>query len=175
MLLGSPGAMSKEDLEQKPSKVSFLQLQYEKLRDGIIAHEVFLDESNVHLLAGHDFVFLSLDQAAAKQTIIDYLVTQDIPFVDLGMGLTVVQNSLRGVLRKTLVTPENNSALAKIAMGQATDEDVYAQNIQITELNALNAVQGVLAWKKWCGFYLSEDTIYNSNFIVDEEVLSNAT
>ncbi|MBT2655361.1 ThiF family adenylyltransferase [Bacillus sp. ISL-18] len=170
-----PGVMSEEDLSQRPSKVSYLKNKYEKLRNGIIAHEVFLDGSNVDLLEGHDFVFLALDKAEAKNAIIDYLMTSRIPFVDLGMGLTVVGNSIRGTIRKTLITPDNSSSINKIAIGYAADNDVYAQNIQISELNALNATLGILAWKKMIGFYLSEETIYNSTFIVDEEVISNAT
>lgn len=170
-----PGVVSLDDLQQKPSKVSFLKNRYDKLRKGIIAHEVFLDESNVNMLTGHDFVFLALDLAEPKKIIIDYLMNANIPFVDLGMGLTVVGDSIRGVVRKTLITPENSSSLNKIAMGQVEDNDVYAQNIQISELNALNAVLGILAWKKMFGFYLSDDAIFNSTFIVDEEVVNHAT
>jgi hypothetical protein len=170
-----PGVISEEELSQRPSKVAFFKKRYEKLRDGIIAHEVFLDGSNVDLLEGHDFVFLALDKAEAKNAIIDYLMTSRIPFVDLGMGLTVVGNSIRGTIRKTLITPDNSSSINKIAIGHAADNDVYAQNIQISELNALNATLGILAWKKMSGFYVSEETIYNSTFIVDEEVISYAT
>lgn len=166
-----PGVISKEELSQRPSKVSFLKNRYEKLRDGIVAHEVFLNGSNVDLLEGHDFVFLALDKAEAKNAIIDYLMTSRIPFVDLGMGLTVVGNSIRGTIRKTLITPDNSSSLNKIAIGQAADDDVYAQNIQISELNALNAAMGILAWKKMSGFYVSAGAIDNSIFIVDEEVM----
>jgi hypothetical protein len=170
-----PGAISLEELEQRPSKVYYFKNHYEKLRDGIIGHEVFLDESNVNLLQEHDFVFLALDKAEAKKSIVDFLMEYNIPFVDLGMGLTMVKNSLRGSIRKTLITPENSSSLNKIAIGQAADNDVYAQNIQIAELNAFNAFLGVLAWKKMNGFYMGEDTIYDSTFIVDEEVIHHAT
>ncbi len=169
-----PGAISMDELQQKPSKVSYLKDRYDRLRNGIIAHEVFLNESNVNMLEGHDFVFLVLDEVEPKKIIIDYLLNANIPFVDLGMGLTVVGDSIRGVVRKTLVTSENSCGLNKIAMGQRADNDVYAQNIQISELNALNAVLGILAWKKIFGFYLNDDTISNSLFIVDEEVINHA-
>ncbi|RDI37531.1 ThiF family adenylyltransferase [Falsibacillus pallidus] len=168
-----PGAMDLEELKLRPSKVSYLKRMYDKFRNGITAHEVFLDDSNVNLLYGHDFVFLAVDQATAKQPIIDYLIASGIPFVDLGMGISLVQDSLRGVIRKTLVTPDNKSYLNKIAIGQAADEDIYATNIQIAELNALNAVMGVIAWKKMNGIYLSEDAFMHSTFILDEEEINN--
>lgn len=170
-----PGAMSLKELQKRPSKVSYFKGKYEKLRFGILEHDVFLDESNVNLLDGHDFVFLAIDRAEAKKTIIEYLIKSNIPFVDLGMGLSVTQNSLRGVIRKTLITPENSTYLNKIAIGQVADDDVYAQNIQISELNALNAVLGILAWKKLNGFYMSDNTYFNSTFIIDEEEIKNGT
>jgi hypothetical protein len=170
-----PGAVGIDELQQKPSKVAFLKSRYDQLRNGIIAHEEYLDESNVHMLGEHDFVFLALDLAEPKRIIIEYLTKANIPFVDLGMGLTVVGDSIRGTIRKTLITPDNSSSLNKIAMGQAADGDVYAQNIQISELNALNAIMGIVTWKKMFGFYLSDEIIYHSTFILDEEAVSHAT
>jgi hypothetical protein len=168
-----PGAMSLEELGKRPSKVSYLKEKYEALRSGIVGYEVFLNESNVNLLDGHDFVFLSIDKSAAKKAIIEHLITSKIPFVDLGMGISVVSNSLRGTIRKTLVTPENSKYLGKIAVEKTANEDIYSQNIQISELNALNAILGIITWKKLNGFYLSEETFYNSTFIIDEEEIAN--
>jgi hypothetical protein len=170
-----PGAMSLEELGKRPSKVSYLKEKYEALRSGIIGYDVFLNASNVNLLDGHNFVFLAIDKSEAKKAIIDHLINSKIPFVDLGMGISVVSNSLRGTIRKTLVTPDNSKYLGKIAVEKTADEDIYSQNIQISELNALNAILGVIAWKKLNGFYLSAETFYNSTFIIDEEEITNET
>jgi hypothetical protein len=170
-----PGVITLDELRKRPSKVSYFKEKYEELRSGIIEHEVYLDESNVTLLDGHDFVFLAIDRAKAKKNIIEHLMASGIPFVDLGMGISVVGNSLRGTIRKTLITPDNNLFLKRIAMEHAADEDIYSQNIQISELNALNAILGIITWKKMNGFYLSEDIIFNSTFIVDEEEIINET
>lgn len=167
----TPGAISIEELSKRPSKVSYLAEKYSKIRDGIVGHEVFLNKTNVALLDGHDFVFLSLDNTEAKKVIIDHLIEVKIPFVDLGMGLSVIDNSLRGTLRKTMITSDNAKYLDKIAMGNTEEKDVYSQNIQISELNALNAIMGVIAWKKLYGFYCTDDMYRNSNFILDEEVM----
>ncbi|GAB6152576.1 ThiF family adenylyltransferase [Desulfosporosinus burensis] len=170
-----PSAMSLDELKKRPSKVSYFKGKYDVLRDGIIENDVFINESNVNLLDGHDFVFLAIDKAEAKKAIIDHLVLSKIPFVDLGMGISVVDNSLRGLIRKTLVTPDNNTYLSKIAMEHIEDENVYSQNIQISELNALNAILGIITWKKLYRFYLTEEIFYNSTFIVDEEEIKNET
>lgn len=95
----APGAMSIEELRDRPSKVSFLKNKYEKLRKGIIAHEIYLKEENLNLLDNHDFVFISIDKAEAKKPIIDYLISVQIPFVDLGMGVTLKGEALRGTVR----------------------------------------------------------------------------
>lgn len=170
-----PGVMTISELKEQPDKVVYFKEKYSAFRLGIDAYNFYLDESNVHLLEEHDFVFLSLDRASAKKCIIDFLIEKKIPFVDLGMGISMVNNSLRGTLRKTLITPENNSSITRIAMQEAADDDLYATNIQISELNALNAIQGVLAWKKLNGFYLAEENLANSTFILDEEEFSHET
>lgn len=169
----SPGAISMEELKKRPSKVSYLKEKYEKLREGIVEHDVFIDQSNISLLDGHDFVFLAIDKPDAKRAIVEHLMSSNIPFVDLGMGVSVVENSLRGTLRKTLVTSDNNSHLSKIAMERVSDNDLYSRNIQISELNALNAIMGIISWKKLYGFYLTEDTFCHTTYILDEEVMSS--
>ncbi|MFZ3591583.1 ThiF family adenylyltransferase [Bacillus sp. DJP31] len=168
-----PGTMTVDQLKERPSKVSFFKKRYEVFRDGIIEHEVFIDESNLTLLDNHDFVFLAIDNSKAKKPIIEHLIASKMPFVDLGMGISVVGNSLRGTIRKTLITPENSSYLKRISIEDNGIDDLYSQNIQISELNAFNAILGIISWKKLYGFYSTEDTFYNSVFIVDEEEINN--
>lgn len=170
-----PGAMSAEELEERSTKVSYLKNKYEKLREGIIAHNEYINESNLTLLDDHDFVFLTIDEPGAKKIIIEYLLDCNIPFVDLGIGINVAQNSIRGTIRKTLITPDNSEHLNKIAMNQKADDDIYAQNIQISELNALNAILGIISWKKLNGFYLTDEIYYNSTFVIDEEEIFSET
>jgi hypothetical protein len=58
----------------------------------------------------------------------------------------------------------------KSAVSDGTDaalEDAYASNIQIAELNALNAALAVIRWKKHLGYYQDfrdeAESIYSSN------------
>lgn len=166
-----PGALSIEELAQRPSKVGCLGNVYSKMRNGIVQHEVFVDEANVAELTGFDFVFMAIDNPKAKATIVKHLVDEKIPFVDLGMGLSLVDESIRGTLRNTLVTSNNTSHLPQIQTEDGNVKDPYAQNIQISELNALNAIMGVIAWKKLNGFYLYDEIPYYSTFIIDEGVM----
>lgn len=168
-----PGAVSLEEFQLRPAKVKYLKSKYDEIHTGILAYPVYIDESNVHLLEDKDFVFLSLDDSGAKKVILDFLIRNQIPFVDLGMGITTVNDSLRGSIRTTLITPNNSSAIDKISVENTNDKNVYSQNIQIGELNALNASLGVMTWKKFYNYYSSVEPIYNSVLVLDEGELNN--
>lgn len=173
-----PGAVPLEELLKGQSKVSYLKSKYEKLRSGIHCCEEYIDENNIESLSSYDFVFVAIDNSKDKGIIIDYLIECKIPFVDVGMGITKLEtgDSLRGQIRKTMITPENRTYLDKIPVIKQEDEDnLYTQNIQITELNALNAVLAVIEWKKYSGFYNQVDITFNSVFIIDEELINHGS
>jgi len=175
----APGAASIEELNAHMKKVDFFKMKYDKMHKGIIAHNVYIDKDNVQMLQNHDFVFLAIDDPTAKIPIIEFLVTAKIPFVDLGMGVEPLfdADSLRGTIRRTLVTSDNPKSIARIQVNENNDQKgVYSSNIQIAELNALNAILGIITWKKLFKFY-SDDGIEKTNttFVIDEEDLVHGT
>jgi len=149
----SPGAPSLEELRQQLFKTSYFKQRYEKMHRGIVEHAYYINESNVAELRGMAFVFLCVDRAPDKQAIIARLLEWGIPFVDVGMGIYVRDGMLGGSLRVTLATPVMNSHLPRrISVGAAGDNE-YDTNIQIADLNMLNAALAVIKWKKHFGFY----------------------
>jgi hypothetical protein len=42
----------------------------------------------------------------------------------------------------------------RVSFARATGDNIYSRNIQVVELNALNAALAVIRWKKYCRFYL---------------------
>lgn len=174
-----PGAVSSEELDTRQSKVSYLTNMYEKLRSGIVYFEEYMDETNVESLSVYDFVFIAIDDSKAKGIIVNFLIEFKIPFIDVGMGITKTElgNSLRGSIRKTMVTPENMRYFNEIptSMKQKNDDDVYRQNIQLIELNALNAALAVIEWKKYFGFYNQVDMTHYSVFIIDQELINHGS
>lgn len=155
----SPGAPTIEQLEAKPPKVTHHAQVYSKMRNGIEIHNEFLGESNLALLDSLDFVFLCLDQEAEKRIIVEQLVSQEIPFVDAGMGIVVThREQLIGIVRSVISTPENrDKADGQISYDDSNDDE-YSTNIQIAELNALNAALAVIQWKKYYGVYFDADS-----------------
>lgn len=152
----SPGAPTLAQLEEKPPKVTYHAQMYSNMRNGIEIHNEFLGESNLALLDSLDFVFLCLDQGAEKRLIVERLVSHRIPFADAGMGIVLTDSQqLSGIVRSVISTPENRAKAAQhisYADGNNGNKE-YATNVQIAELNALNAALAVIQWKKYYGVY----------------------
>ena len=76
--------------------------------------------------------------------------------------------------RVTSVTPTKNDHVAKrISMADRDEEDAYSQNIQIADLNALNAVMAVIKWKKMCGFYADDEGEHHSTYSTSMNLLTS--
>ena len=151
----APGAPSAEHLESRPQKVAHWAGIYSSMRNGIVAHDVFLDGHNLSLLSGLDFVFLCLDAGDAKRLIVDRLIASATPFIETGMGVILTNGQLRGIVRTSTSTPLTRAEAAPHISYYAGDgvANEYATNIQTAELNALNAVLAVMRWKQFMGIY----------------------
>jgi hypothetical protein len=170
----SPGAASVAQLAERPPKVVYLERIYGEMRRGIVAHAESIRGDNLGLLAGLDFVFLCMEGGATR-LIVDRLEALDTPFVDVGMGLFLRNDAIGGLVRTTSSTSENRSASRiRIPMGDADEANEYARNIQIADLNALNAAFAVIRWKKYFGFYLDEERELFSAYSVAANDLTNS-
>lgn len=149
----APGAPTLDELNAAPLKVEHFTDLYGNMRTGIVAHAYLLDESNVDELSVMTFVFVAIDDAAAKEPIVTALLKFGIPFIDVGMGVDLVGEQLTGVVRTTKVTPEDLSMVDRIMFTDTTVEGDYRTNIQIAELNARNAADAVIGWKKYRSIY----------------------
>lgn len=149
----SPGAPSVDELEVAPKKVAWLDGIYSRMRRGIVPHDCNLDASNVHQLDRMNFVFLSMEGGPDKLAVVEHLLAQRIPFIDVGMGLVSTGDSLSGTARVSLRTPNRPAPLEKIPTGPAGPAE-YDQNIQIADINSLNAALAVIRWKKEKGFFV---------------------
>jgi hypothetical protein len=170
----SPGAASIEDLQAKPSKLAYLSGIYNRMRRGIYLHEVYADVST-EVLYSLDFVFLCLDRGAAKKILVNMLVEKGIPFVDVGMGILQSQDKLTGLMRVTsFAAGADPSVLARI---DYSDEDMaeneYSTNIQIAELNALNAALAVIQWKKRYGIYRDSSRANSYSYSIAANEMAN--
>lgn len=170
----SPGAASGEELEQQLYKVEYFKNIYSRMRRSIFAHPEHVDASNADRLKEMDFVFICIDRGSAKKPIIEKLESWGVAFIDVGMGIEKVGTGLTGILRTTTSTPQYRKHVQKRV--DFTDDDpegVYNQNIQIAELNAFNAAQAVIKWKKLLGFYHDLESEHNSTYSIDCNLLTS--
>ncbi|MBL9081849.1 MAG: hypothetical protein JNK76_08600 [Planctomycetales bacterium] len=54
----------------------------------------------------------------------------------------------------------------------AADND-YSRNIQVAEVNALNAALAVIKWKKHCGYYPELEHEHCSVYTIDGNTIAN--
>lgn len=173
----SPGAPSIVELEEQKHKVQFFADIYSRMRRGIVGHPTYLTEDNVSELDGLDFAFVAIDAGEAKRFILESLEEREIPYIDCGMGIEEVNGKLTGQIRTTTSLHNNRSHVwDKNAISFAGDggDNEYATNIQIADLNALNAVLAVIKWKKVAGFYLDLENELHSIYPIDGNIIINA-
>jgi hypothetical protein len=147
-----PGATSIEELTGGPNKAEHWGGVYSRMRKGVIPHAYRIDAENVGELAQMDFVFIAIDDGPSRQLIVAALEEYGVSFVDVGMGLYVA-DAVGGQLRVSCGQSDHPANHARLPFGKTNPENVYAQNVQIADANALNAALAVIRWKKAWGFY----------------------
>ena len=109
-----------------------------------------------------------------KKVIIDKLVSHGISFIDTGIGVLNIDNSLIGHIRVTTSTPDMREHIkTRITISDDGGNNDYSTNIQIAELNALNAALAVIKWKKLYGYYQDQNQEFNSVYSINDGVLIN--
>jgi len=172
----APGAVPVEALRQHPKKAEYFVELYSALRTGLVAHTTYIEADNVAELTSMDFVFLSLDASDDKRAIIEALEAAQVPFVEVGMGLELVGDQLLGQLRVTASVEGQRDHVRekfRIPLSKGNAENEYDRNIQIADLNALNAALAVVRWKKHFGFYLNEGREHHTIYAtIDNELIN---
>jgi hypothetical protein len=93
------------------------------------------------------------------------------------MGLDAETGALRGLITTTTCTSGKSDHIGgRISFADVDADDGYDHNIQIAELNALNATLAVIKWKKLRGFYAADVnehfTVYTLrvNSLINEDI-----
>ena len=173
----TPGAASVEQLKARQRKVEYLAEIYSRMHRGIVPHPYRIDETNVGELQDAAFVFLCVDNGAAKRPIVEALETFNLPFIDVGMGIELFDDKLQGLLRVTTSAPgrrDHVHAKGRISFDGGDDDGVYSTNIQVADLNALNAALAVVRFKRYLNFYADLEGEYFSVYTLDGNRIDNA-
>lgn len=170
----APGAASLDELNTRPQKAVRLASIYSAIKRGVVAHPCAVTASNVGDLRGLDFVFLSMEGGSEKRRIVERLTEWGIPFIDVGMGLKLSGQTLTGIVRVTASIPTKRDHVAeRIDFSEPGPDDMYEENIQIADLNALNASLAVIKWKKLNGVYADIERECSMAYTLDGNNLVN--
>jgi len=153
----SPGRLDAAELGK--SKAEIYQARYEPFRHGLTVQSKFIDASCGKELEGVTFAFVCVDSGPSRAGIFDLLLANHIPFIDVGMGLKRRGAALNGMLRVTYYSAEHGEATRAMGLANLEEDkdDVYRTNIQIGEINSLNASLAIIKFKQIRGFYFDED------------------
>jgi len=171
----APGAASLDELEAAPKKVDYFQAKYDAMRRHIVPHDSYVDETNIEELRDASFVFLAIDTGPSKKLIIEKLEEFGLPFVDTGMGVYQFQDSLGGMIRTTASANDHRQHVwdgGRISFADEEDDD-YDRNVQVADLNMLNATLAVIKWKKLLGFYSDFEHEFSSTYTIDGNHMLN--
>jgi len=152
----APGAAAREVLQDRRNKAEYFAEEYSRMHMGITAHPAALTTDNLHLLEGATFVFLAAADAEARPEIMQWLKSREIPFIDVGMSFREVEGGLTGLAKVVAYLPGNETILPTMPSSGPVEDD-YSSNVQVADLNALNAILAVIRWKRHLGFYATHE------------------
>lgn len=152
-----PGALTIEQAHREMRKTDHLRDVYSSMRTGVESHPVRVVQDNLSELNECSFVFIAVDHGPSRGLIARHLVAKGISFIDVGMGVDRVPEDVK-LLARIRVTAVNKASAALVdRLPVANDqEDAIYSNIQVAELNALNAMLAIILYKQKIGFYSEE-------------------
>lgn len=168
----APGAAAHAALQDGRNKADYFADEYSRMHTGIQAYPESLTMENVHLLEQATFVFLAAADAVERPFIMAWLQDRAIPFIDVGLGVSQTESGLTGLAKVTTYLPGEDFTLPT-ASAVPPGEDDYSSNIQVADLNALNALLAVIQWKRYLGFYATHTSASETVFKVFLNELRN--
>ena len=90
--------------------------------------------------------------ATTQVAILAWLREHGIPAVEVGMGIQDEDGQLAGLVAVVNHFPGN---LNPLTSPNSIKVNEYDRNIQVADLNALNALLAVIEWKRFLGYYAS--------------------
>jgi len=164
----SPGNAQKNEFGKTKAEVH--KNRYDEFRHGISTYPKYIYADSFEDLQGTTFAFVCVDKGSSRKEIFELLVKQGIPFIDVGMGLNKNKGSIDGMVRTTYYSVEKAQEMIARKLAPMHDEvdDIYKSNIQLSELNALNACLAVMRFKQLRGFYFDDSNFNNMLFSIHD-------
>lgn len=169
-----PGALTIDEAHRNMRKTDHLRDVYCNMRTGVVSHAYRIEQNNVHELDDCDFVFIAVDHGPSRALIAGHLFEKHISFIDVGIGVDRVPEDIKliGRIRVTVVDSDSQSLISRLPVADDQEDAVY-NNIQVAELNALNAMLAVIVYKQKIGFYSEEFAVNTLRYVLSLQHLSH--
>ncbi|WIL43066.1 ThiF family adenylyltransferase [Pantoea agglomerans] len=164
----SPGRLDTSEFNQR--KADVYHKRYENFREGFSVKNKKFDSECEEDIANVSFAFVCVDDGESRDEIFKVLIKMGKPFLDVGMGLNRKDSFLTGLIRTTFYPSDNVQEVLDKGLSDLSkpSENLYKTNIQIGELNALNASLAVIKYKQFKGFYIEESNVFNALFSLSD-------
>lgn len=164
----SPGKLESDELGRNKAEV--YQNRYAGFRHGINIQTKYILADSIEELEGVTFAFVCVDKGTSRAGIFDLLIQMGIPFIDVGMGLHKNRGAIDGIIRTTYYPAESAQDMVakKLAPVHDDADDIYKTNIQLSELNALNACLAIIRFKQLRGFYFDDSNFNHMLFSIHD-------
>ncbi|MGO9900588.1 MAG: ThiF family adenylyltransferase [Solirubrobacteraceae bacterium] len=169
----APGAVTADQLDEVPLKVDYYRDMYAAMHRHITAHPVDVTAENAAELTEMTFVFLAMDPGENKRVIVDALEQSQVQFIEVGLGAKETGAGLQSMVRTVTSVPAYRELVRGRIWLEPLPDDEYDRNIQIADLNALNAMLAIIRWKKLYGFYADTGHEHSSALIVERNKIIN--
>jgi tRNA A37 threonylcarbamoyladenosine dehydratase len=168
------GSLNIEQAHQQMRKTDHLREVYSRMRTGIESHPSRIGQVNVHELDDCNFVFIAVDHGPSRSLIARHLAEKSVPFIDVGMGVDKVPEDTKLIarLRVTAIDSETKALVDRLPVADDQEDAVY-DNIQVAELNAMNAMLAIILYKQKLGFYSEEIAVHTLRYILAWQRLSH--
>ena len=148
-----PGVVEEQAILLGQNKADFLASVYNaRVHKNVSGFPQEFTERDVTRLGQYDTVFICIDDGEKRHKLAQALAAQAIRFLDCGIDLHEVEGRLWGSVRVTNWYPKDDVALLNIP-ARNREEAEYGRNLQIAELNSLNASLAVITWKQQIDVY----------------------
>lgn len=162
----SPGIATLDEVNHSKNKAEFFRERYQQFRRGVISHPHKITADNLAELDDFDFVFVAIDNGVSRKIICEYLASKGVGFIDTGIGMTLQsfdgsEYKLSATCRVTSCTQEKRDHLDRCLDYSPNDDNLYDTNIQVADMNSLNAAMAVIRWKQITGIYQDQVSAHN--------------
>ena len=173
-LLRAPGWASQDAVGE--NKAEYFGQHYQRFRKGVSIHpEYWRPDEHANVFDELDFVFIAVDKAEVRAALCETLEQRGIPFIDVGMGVRLHQERVRGSCQVFFSGEDPGRWRVGIPTAEGAEGQRAYYDLQLADLGALNAALAVGIWRRHIEQYEEEGKNWLIRYLIEENDLLKKT